>query len=360
MEELTNVIVSALLEDFRARWQELLNFESEVSTWSTLYYSAFILTIGWILGRKRNEVDELFKTHTGIIPFLVLSVALINAVYILAIAFKGYRIQQNALYLYDIVGKRITRLTGEPFNTWDDWRREHVSRTGSATYYSYYLLISAVPFLVSGLILGAYRHYEKPWKGKWREKRNLYFYFVSLVNVTALILSLLLSLSVFSSWREVRLKNVTDAPTANLISLRAQAATHEALKALWKVDAATESGVDYQTYVSLLTDAMAQGNGAQSLLPEGSLKEEIGLAIGAYADGKRAWDLALKADGQLNTADPEVESWKMKYTLPPDLANAPQIPREVMLKAIWTSARAHTQRASTLLRDYTEIKQDSS
>jgi hypothetical protein len=356
MEDLANVAVSALLEDFRARWQELLNYESEVSTWSTLYYTAFLLTIGWILGRKRDEVDSLFRTHTGITPFLVLSIALINAVYILAIAFKGYRIQQNALYLYDVVGKRITRITGEPFNTWDDWRRDHLSRTGTGTYYSYYLLVSVLPFLVSGLILGAYRHYEKPWKGKWREKRNFYFYFVASINGLALILSLLLSLGTFSSWRDVRQKDDTYSPNAKLLSLREQTATHEALKALWKVNAATETGVEYQPYISLTIDARAEANEAQALLPDGSLKNEINLATEAYADGKWAWDLALKSNGQLNTTDPIVESWKQKYALPPDLANTPQIDREAMLKAMWTNARAHIQSASTLVRDYTNSK----
>jgi hypothetical protein len=205
MDEPTNTAVSALLEDFKARWQELLNFESEVGTWSTLYYTAFLLTIGWVLGKKRREVDDLFKVHAGITPFLVLSVALINAVYILAIAFKSYRIHQNALYLNEVIGKRITQLIGQPFNTWDQWRHEHISYTGSGIYYSYYFLLSVLPLLVSGLILGSYWHYERPWKQKhkWREPRNLYFYFVVLINGAALVLSIILSWTIFSSWRDV-------------------------------------------------------------------------------------------------------------------------------------------------------------
>lgn len=81
MEGPADTAVSALLEDFRAQWQELLNFEDEVSTWSTLYYTAFFLILGWILGRKRDDTEDLFRVHAGVTPVLVLSAALINAVY---------------------------------------------------------------------------------------------------------------------------------------------------------------------------------------------------------------------------------------------------------------------------------------
>src|SRR3989442_557222 len=80
---------STLLAEFKARWQELLNFEGEISAWSTVYYTGLFLTIAWVLGKKRQNANDLIKNHDGLHPFLVLSIPLLNAVYILAIAVKG-------------------------------------------------------------------------------------------------------------------------------------------------------------------------------------------------------------------------------------------------------------------------------
>ena len=45
MDDKDKLAVTVQLEDFKARWQELLNFENEVSRWSTLYVTAVIAVI---------------------------------------------------------------------------------------------------------------------------------------------------------------------------------------------------------------------------------------------------------------------------------------------------------------------------
>jgi hypothetical protein len=176
--------VNALLEDFKARWQELLNFESEVSRWFTLYVTAVIAVIGWVMGNTNfTAVQPLFKGHDGLNTVLVLVLALLNAVYVLALAFNGYRIQQIGQYLYSHVGSRLTKLTDEPFNVWEDWRRFLVSQPGAygpeRIRKVYFLAVGAVPVLVSLLIIGIYWWFEGSTQS-WRSGHNLFAYSVLL------------------------------------------------------------------------------------------------------------------------------------------------------------------------------------
>jgi hypothetical protein len=50
--ERKKLAVSLYVEDFKARWQELLNFENENSRWITLYVTALLLVISWILSNS--------------------------------------------------------------------------------------------------------------------------------------------------------------------------------------------------------------------------------------------------------------------------------------------------------------------
>jgi hypothetical protein len=177
LDELANSGVSILVEDFKTRLQELLTLSGEISTWTLTYCTALVLTIAWILARKRDEVDNLFESQKGITPLLILFVALVNALYILGIVVKSYNIHLNALYLNEVLSPRIRQMTGEPaFYTWDQWRRANISRTGNIVYYGYYLLIVLVPLFVSGFILGRYWHHERPLKDRqWRKVGICFF-----------------------------------------------------------------------------------------------------------------------------------------------------------------------------------------
>jgi hypothetical protein len=55
MDELSKVAIDVLLEDFKARWQELLNIESEINTWAITYITALFLTVAWVLGQKSKD-----------------------------------------------------------------------------------------------------------------------------------------------------------------------------------------------------------------------------------------------------------------------------------------------------------------
>jgi hypothetical protein len=177
--------VSTLLEDFKGRWQELLNFESEVSRWFTLYLTATIAVFGWVMGNKDfTSVQALLKEHDGLNAVLVLSLALLNAVFVLALAFDGYRIQQIGQYLYSHVGLRLTKLTGEPFNIWEDWRRFLISKSGRYgpewVRVVYYACLGAVPVAVSFLIIGVYWKFEGKTQS-WTSGHNLYAYAVTII-----------------------------------------------------------------------------------------------------------------------------------------------------------------------------------
>lgn len=59
--------------------------------------------------------------------------------------------------------------------------------------------------------------------------------------------------------------------------------TTDAVAALQKLQAATQVGVNYQTYGQLLIEAKAKVNDAVKSLPEGELKTEISGAMDSYA-----------------------------------------------------------------------------
>jgi uncharacterized membrane protein len=190
----TEQAAKALLEDFKGRWQELLNFESEVSRWFTLYLTAAIGIFGWVMGnRDFTSIQLLLKEHDGLNAILVISLALLNGVYVLILAFNGYRIQQIGQYLYSYVGLRLTKLTNEPFNVWEDWRRFLVSQPGAYgpewIRKVYFTFVGLVPFAVSCLILGVYWWAEgatqSPFSG-----HNVYSYVVAAINVALLIVAL--------------------------------------------------------------------------------------------------------------------------------------------------------------------------
>jgi hypothetical protein len=184
-EGLRDPAVAALLEDFRSRWQELLNFESEVSRWFTLYVTAVIAVIGWFMGNTsfEGDVQRLLKGHDGLNSLLVLALALLNAVYVLALAFNGYRIQQIGQYLYGHVGVRVTELTKERFNVWEEWRRH--SQDDPRVYGPerirkvYFIAVGAIPILVSILLIGIYWWFEG-WTQSLLSGHNLFSYIVVL------------------------------------------------------------------------------------------------------------------------------------------------------------------------------------
>jgi hypothetical protein len=97
--ERDKLAVSVLIEDFKARWQELLNFENENNRWSTLYVTALMLVISWKINNSSyKSLEELFSQGEN--SYFIVSLALINAIYTLSMA----------LYLWRLKDTRYNRL----------------------------------------------------------------------------------------------------------------------------------------------------------------------------------------------------------------------------------------------------------
>lgn len=200
--ERDKLFVSSLIEDFKARWQELLNFENENSRWQTLYVTALILVISWVLsnsgeGEKYRNISDIF---IGDNSYLLLALALINAVYTLAMAYKGYQIQEIAQYLYTNIGEKISEKTLIEFNSWERWRRDE---TGSPVYIRtiFYIIIGILPTAVSTTILGLY-FYHRYNSEQALHPINIFFYFVSLFVFMSLITALSTT-RMNSKWEEI-------------------------------------------------------------------------------------------------------------------------------------------------------------
>lgn len=138
------------------------------------------------------------------------------------------------------------------------------------------------------------------------------------------------------------------------LSSKQKDAASDALKALRKVDAATQVGISYFQYQPLVIEAQAQVNEALAVLPDGELKKEISLAMEAYTDA----NIAFKVQGFILSpsvagVNQEAEFLVKKYSLPPyaPLSNPTStvVRREDALSAIWKAARTHIDRASSLL-----------
>lgn len=78
-----------------------------------------------------------------------------------------------------------------------------------------------------------------------------------------------------------------------------QVAADAALKALRKLEAATQVGVSYQQYGQLLIDAKAQVNEASTLITRPKLKDDINWIMDAFTDAGKVWAKKVKGDKSL-------------------------------------------------------------
>lgn len=161
-KEDTKLAVTLYVEDFKARWQELLNFENENNRWVTLYVTALLLVISWMLsnGGKYNGLAGLYGENDN--AYFIMSIAVINALYTFSMAIKGYQIQQIAQYQFDFLAGNLWDELKVRFNDWERYRRDEFSeeRGPEPIRRIYYILISLLPTLVSYTILGLYVYYE--------------------------------------------------------------------------------------------------------------------------------------------------------------------------------------------------------
>ena len=83
----------------------------------------------------------------------------------------------------------------------------------------------------------------------------------------------------------------------------------EALKALRKIEAATEVGVTYQQYRQLLIEAQAEVNEAKAKLPDGEPKAGLSAVMEMYGAVGDLWGQQIKKD---NMDDPKANALKQE------------------------------------------------
>lgn len=132
-------------------------------------------------------------------------------------------------------------------------------------------------------------------------------------------------------------------------------ATLGALKALRKLNSATEAGVSYVRYESLAIDAKAEVDEALTGLSNEELKKELKLAAEAYTDALLVWREMLERDGNYIYYDSEVgEILVKKYRLPVPSDQtyiiSSDYSRSAALTQVWGAGSKHIERASALLR----------
>lgn len=137
---------------------------------------------------------------------------------------------------------------------------------------------------------------------------------------------------------------------------QSSAAADAALKALRKIDGAvTQVGVSFVQYHSLLIEAQAQVNEALRTLPDGELKREMNAAMEAYNDAGQVWNQKINGTLTLWANDEKSRVLMQKYHLQPSpirfetgviVGNG--IDAEVAQQRIWSEARKHLSRASSL------------
>jgi hypothetical protein len=139
------------------------------------------------------------------------------------------------------------------------------------------------------------------------------------------------------------------------LSSKQESAASDALKSLRKVEAATQVGVSYMQYNSQLIEAQTQVNEASRELPDGDLKREIQATMEAYTDAGRVWNRKIQGDVTLWANDSESKALMQRYKIQASpirfetgVVVGNGVKADVALQKIWSEARAHLDRASSL------------
>ena len=133
------------------------------------------------------------------------------------------------------------------------------------------------------------------------------------------------------------------------LSSKQRSAADESVKALRKIAAATEVGVNYQTYGQLLIDAKAKVNEAKDVLLDGDLKTEMNAAMDSYGDAATVWGTKIQNQGYFYEIG-ETKPITDKYKLQEIAKNNLLIDGDIVIKIIWAEARTHLEKADTLLK----------
>jgi hypothetical protein len=186
--------VIVLTEEYKARWQQLMSWDEQSDKLMASYAIALVVAVSWILGTERfSTLAQLFSGRDYDNSYFILSLALVNAVYILYVTFKGYQIHQMRLYLYKEVVAPLNDITDSQAHQWEAWHRTvfQSRRKGKPEWRRllYYPIITIAPFLVSAFVLWSYFQYAGRSLQNF-DRHNIYFYFVTAVQLAGLVLSI--------------------------------------------------------------------------------------------------------------------------------------------------------------------------
>lgn len=154
----------------------------------------------------------------------------------------------------------------------------------------------------------------------------------------------------FSSLRFLKMPPRPPAPRKQILTGREVGAARDALKALRRVAAAEMVAPDYDDYHRLLLAVKGEVDGHLSDMGPGEIRDEIELALEAYADLRVAWDATR---GFLATPAALYQPQRTliaKYGIPVDTrGDVPLMDFGGAIFSIFKAAREHIDRASALL-----------
>lgn len=184
-----------------------------------------------------------------------------------------------------------------------------------------------------------------------------------------------LSIIVGSSPQEMNMADVASlifSDTQSNIGARtdnaSSSAVREAIKALRKLDSATEAGVSRTEYGTRLIDAKAAVDDLLPRFSDGELKSEIEAAMREYVSAGEVWQLIYRINldeirdgrGAAGTII-DVPKWLVgKYNLKPDdpggseqtssgtVYHPPRYLTNSILSAVWRTAKNHLDKAAQL------------
>lgn len=165
-KELKNVRIQLLDKDaqneFRADYRQT---ETEVQKNIAVYLSALVIATGWVFGPQSKPIEQLFLGNESANLFGFIILIAINAIFASFLTYKSVQIHEIMQFVITLSPQDSALLY------WEAWRRSRIrSLSKGFTRVLYFLTISLIPILVSGLLIGATLRYTLQKPGKVVEK----------------------------------------------------------------------------------------------------------------------------------------------------------------------------------------------
>jgi hypothetical protein len=148
--------IDVLLADYQARHEDVRDIDKSIDIWTTLYFSALFLALGWLITQAGGGLaTRLAADASGFQRFGILILALINAAFVLGITEKSSSVHRRTRYLHSHLGARIEDIGGWNPADWERFRRFNLKEPswGKQLYYG---LAVAIPLAVSAFLLQLY------------------------------------------------------------------------------------------------------------------------------------------------------------------------------------------------------------